>query len=111
MAMATGLSATCCSSERTPMVDRFKLHSTYRAPRFRLGDTVTCAVRGELRIVGMTDARIPWPLGRKVHGSNSLVVYGALARAVKRESVYAICNWFGVNYQTVAKWRKALGVR
>jgi hypothetical protein len=92
------------------MADRFKLHGTYRTPRFRLGATVTCEVRGELRIVGVTDARIPWPLGRNGRGRCSLIVNGTLARAVQRESVYALCHWFGVNYQTVTKWRKVLGV-
>src|SRR5688500_8779432 len=91
-------------------VDRFKLHGTYRTPRFRLGANVNCEVRGELRIVGMTDARIPWPFARSRYGRNSLVVYGGLTRAVLRESVLAICHWFGVNYQTVTKWRKALRV-
>jgi len=92
------------------MADRFKLHGTYRTPRFRLGATVTCKVRGELRIVGVTDARIPWPLGHSGRGARSLVVYGDLARAIRRESVSAICHWFGVHDLTVWKWRKALGV-
>ena len=92
------------------MLDRFKLHGIYRTPRFRLGSTVTCQVRGELRIVGVTDARIPWPRGNGRRGARSLVVYGALAHAVRRESVYAICHWFGVDDVTVWKWRKMLGV-
>jgi hypothetical protein len=69
-------------------------------------------VRGELRIVGVTDAPIPWPVGVGPRGgAKSLVVFGDLVRAIRRESVYAMCHyWFGVNYQTVTKWRKALGV-
>jgi hypothetical protein len=90
---------------------KLKLHGRYRAPRFRVGAKVNCAVRGELRIVGVTDARIPWPMGVGPRGGpKSLVVFGDLVRAVQRESVYALCHWFGVNYQTVTKWRKALGV-
>jgi hypothetical protein len=89
---------------------RIKLHGIYRTPRFRLGAKVKCRVRGELTIVGITDARIPWPLGKNCRGANSLVVYGDLARAVRRESVSAIRHWFGAHDVTVWKWRKALGV-
>jgi hypothetical protein len=93
-----------------PNSDRFKLHGTYRTPRFRLGAEVNCLVRGELTIVGITNAPIPWPLGRNGLGSKSLAVYGDFARAVRRESVSAVCHWFGVHDLTGWKWRKALGV-
>ena len=36
--------------------------------------------------------------------------FGDLVRAVRRESSYGICRWFGVHDSTVWKWRKALGV-
>ena len=91
-------------------IDRFKLHGTYRTPRFRIGAKVTCQVRGELRIVGVSEGRIPWPLGNGRRGARSLVVDGDLARAIRRESVSAICYWFGVHDVTVWKWRKALAV-
>src|SRR5688500_13188151 len=59
----------------------------------------------------MTDGQIAWPLGVGAKGgSKSLVVYGGLVRAVRRESVYAIFHWFGVHSWTVGKWRNALGV-
>src|SRR5687767_14165610 len=89
--------------------DRFKLHGTYRTPRFRYGAKVACAVRGEVEIVGLSNARIPWPIGKRAQG-RSLVLYGALARAVRHESNLAVCHWFGVRHATVWKWRKALGV-
>ena len=89
-----------------------RLHfGPYAAPRFRYGRKVDCEVRGEVTIVGLSDARIPWPLGR-VHGSYSrgLIIYGTLGRAVRRESNLAVCYWWGVTPQTVTRWRKALGV-
>jgi hypothetical protein len=92
------------------MIDRTKLHGTYRMPQFRIGAKVTCQVRGELRIVGMTDAGMPWPLGTVGRATKSLVVYRDLARAIRRESVSAICHWLGAHPVTVWKWRKALGV-
>src|SRR5262249_52410889 len=40
-----------------------KLLGTYRTPRFEYGDVVTCARRGDVRIVGLSEAPIPWPIG------------------------------------------------
>lgn len=40
---------------------RFKLIGKYRTPRFKYGDVVTCAILGEVRIVGLTNGRIAWP--------------------------------------------------
>jgi hypothetical protein len=91
--------------------DRYQLlHGSYRTPRFRYGAKVLCEVRGEPTICGLTEAPIPWPLGRRGRGKPSPVVCGALARAVRRESEQAICHWWGVCPTTVWRWRKALGV-
>ena len=63
-------------------------------------------------VTGYTDGPIPWPLGR-VRGRGGKpfpVLHGALVRAVRRESVVAVCHWFGVSRNTVWRWRKALGV-
>ena len=92
---------------------RYKLHfGPYRTPRFRYGAAVFCEVRGEVQIVGLSKGRIPWPLGRRRgHSSRGLVVYGALARAVRLESNQAVAHWWGVTGQTVTVWRKALEVQ
>ena len=46
-----------------PASTRFKLHfGPYRTPRFRIGAVVEDEVRGEVTIVGLTGARIPWPI-------------------------------------------------
>jgi hypothetical protein len=90
--------------------ERFRLIGKYRTPRFRIGRRVLCEVRGEVVITGMTDAPIPWPVGKGGRGRHSLVVYEGLARAVRRESEQAICHWFGVRTTTAWKWRKSLGV-
>jgi hypothetical protein len=89
--------------------DRFCLLGTYRTPRFRSGRKVLCAVRGEVTIVGLTDAPIPWPLGKRGRG-RSLVVFKDLAKAIRRESNQAICCWWGLTPRTISKWRKALGI-
>jgi hypothetical protein len=91
--------------------DRVKLHfGPYRTPRFRIGAKVQCAIRGELVIVGMTDGRIPWPLGIQGRGSRSLVVFHDLVRAIKQESHLAIVFWWGARRSTVQGWRRTLGV-
>lgn len=68
-----------------------------------------CAVRGELIIEGLTDGRIPWPIGRGAR-LRSIVLFGVLERAVLRESAQAIKYWWGVGSATVAKWRRVLSV-
>jgi hypothetical protein len=96
---------------RRSQPEQLKLHGRYETARFRIGSKVKCAVRGELKIVGVTDAPIPWPLGVGARGgAKSLVVRGDLVSAIRRESVSAICYWFGAHEVTVWKWRKALGV-
>jgi hypothetical protein len=90
--------------------ERFRLLGKYRTPRFRYGRKVLCAVRGEVTIVGMTEAPIPWPVGKGGRGRHSLVVYKGLAKAVRLESNQAVAYWWGVDVQTVSKWRKALGI-
>jgi hypothetical protein len=96
----------------SPMDDaeRFRLLGKYRTPRFRIDRKVLCEVRGEVTITGMTDAPIPCPVGKRGQGRHSLVVYKGLAKAVRRESNQAVAHWWGVDVQTVSKWRHLLGV-
>lgn len=89
--------------------ERFKLHGSYRTPKFKYGAVVQDLARGEVRIVGLTDARIPWPIGQKGRGK-SLVLFKGLAKAVRKESHQAVRHWWGVGADRVWKWRKALGV-
>ena len=77
--------------------DRFRLRfGPYRTPRFRYGKIVSCEVRGEVRIVGLSDAPIPWPIARKENGARALVVFKDLAKTVRRESNLAVAHWWGV---------------
>jgi hypothetical protein len=45
-----------------------KLLGTYSTPSFDYGDVVECARRGEVRIVGLSEAPIPWPIGQRLPG-------------------------------------------
>jgi len=85
------------------------LFGPYRTPRFRIGSLVRCEVRGEVRIVGLSDDPIPWPLCR-VGKWLVPVVYRGLAKAVRRESEQAVAHWWGIGKWQVWTWRKALGV-
>jgi hypothetical protein len=90
-----------------------KLLGKYRTPKFRVGDLVNCARRGNVRITCVSDAPIPWPIGQTLPKGRgrALILYGDLAKAVKRESAEAIMHWFGVKANTVWQWRKTLGCR
>ncbi len=90
-----------------------KLLGTYESPRFHVGAVVSCARRGDMVILGVSEAPIPWPIGRppgRGRGRTSLVLYRDLVKAVRRESAQAIAYWWGVSTLTVWGWRKALGV-
>jgi hypothetical protein len=89
-----------------------KLLGKYRTPRIRGGSVAVCARRGEVRVVGLSEAPIPWPTGRppKGRGHGGMVLFAGLADAVRRESVSAVAYWWAVTAQTVTVWRRALGV-
>ena len=64
---------------------------------------VRCARRGDVRITGLSAAPIPWPIGQKLPRgkARSLVLYGDLAEAVRRESAEAAMHFWGVKHATV----------
>jgi hypothetical protein len=77
--------------------DRYKvLLGHYKAPRFRVGQVVRCEVRGEVRVVGVSEGLVSWPVGIKA-SNRALVVYKGLAKAVRRESAQAVAHWWGVH--------------
>jgi hypothetical protein len=81
----------------------------YRTPRIKLGAVITDEARGPVTIVGLSKARIPWPVLR-ARNHRTVALFGALATAVRRESAVAVAYWWGVSRSTVHKWRRALGV-
>src|SRR5579884_614707 len=86
------------------------LHGPYRAPKVAAGEWLLHHLRGEVKVKGFTDARIPWPYGgcRGIKGRASLILCGDLIRAVQCESALAVCFWWGVGSTTVSRWRRAL---
>jgi hypothetical protein len=89
-----------------------KLLGAYQTPPFVYGDEVACARRGDVRIVGLSSAPIPWPVGQTLPKgrARSLALYGGLAEAVRHESAEAVMHFWGVKHATAWAWRKALGV-
>src|SRR4051794_41780355 len=55
-------------------------HGRDRPPRCRPGRVLLCDVRGEVVVCGVTDGRIPWPVGKRGR-ARLLVVTGGLAPA------------------------------
>src|SRR5262249_22229294 len=67
---------------------------------------------GDVIGAGWSDRGIPWPRCRRpgtYGGGPGLLIDEELARAVRLESVLAVCHWWGVTYSCVWR-RKALGV-
>src|SRR5690348_12679786 len=89
--------------------DRFRLLGSYRTPRFRYGRQVFCELRGWVTVVGLREAPIPWPVGKRGR-AETLILYADLERAVRREAAVAVAHWWGVSIWLVWRWRKALGV-
>lgn len=81
----------------------------YTAPAVRAGDWIDDEIDGRIEVGGWTSAPISWPR-RKKNGRPSLILTAELARAVRTESVEAICHWWGVGATKVWMWRQALGV-
>ena len=98
------------------MTDRERVQlrfGPYRTPRVRLGRALTCEARdADVIVVGYSDASIPWPIGqRRGRRARALVLYGGLAKAVRRESNQAVAHHWGLTPQTVTKGRRALEVQ
>ena len=92
------------------MFDRFRLHAgPYRPPRFRVGGTLDDRLRGSKRIVGITNALIPWPQFYNAR-KRALIVCGDLVHALHVESVQAVAHHWGIHPETVRRLRRALGV-
>lgn len=92
-----------------PRVRHRLLFGPYATPSFKLGQTVEDEIRGEVKIVGITAGRIPWPIGKRGR-ARAIVFYGSLVEAARRESSPAIRYWWGVGHSTAAKWRTAGGL-
>jgi hypothetical protein len=70
--------------------DRAKLLGTYQTQRFKYGDTATCGIRGPVKVVGLSNGRIQWPKCRSGKPARAIILCGALADAVRTESVRAV---------------------
>jgi hypothetical protein len=82
-------------------------HAPYVTPVIVRGAIVCCGVRGLVKMVGMSDAKIPWPIGQR-DGKQALIVYKGLARALKSESAEAVSAWWGVRVSVVKSWQRQL---
>ena len=75
--------------------DRLKLlFGPNQTPRFRVGQVVRCEVRGEVRIAGLSEAPISWPVC-KTGKWLVPIVYKGLAKEIRRESELAVAHWWG----------------
>src|SRR5207302_1145383 len=71
------------------------------------GRFLPCELRGTVKVGGYSDGPIPWP---KKWRTRSLILCGALVRAVRQESALAVAHHWAVCTDIVSKWRRALDV-
>jgi hypothetical protein len=82
-------------------------HGPYLSPPVIKGCRVTCLVRGVVKLVGLSNAAIPWPVGER-EGEQELVVYRGLARALQMESADAVAEAWGVPAAKIKAWQAAV---
>jgi len=86
------------------MFDHSLRFGPYLTPLVAIGVQVACEVRGLVRIVGLSEAPIPWPIGER-DGNRELIVYRGLARALRQETAEAITGAWGVSESIVREWQ------
>ena len=87
------------------------ISGSYKSPRFKVGQPLFDILRGDLVVIGVSEAPIAWPLGRSHPVCRPLPIMTVeLVRAVRAESELAVMHHFGVSRWTVCRWRRALGV-
>ncbi|MDQ3814572.1 MAG: hypothetical protein M3347_11550 [Armatimonadota bacterium] len=68
-----------------------------------------CLLRGRVRVDAFSDGPVRWPCFN--HGGRpGFILCGDLVRALRQEPSLAVQHGWGVRRQTVARWRKILGV-
>ena len=98
--------------ERVMSADQPKLLSgPYTSPEVKIGDAITCAVRGLVEVRGWHDkGAIGVPLGGVKSTRWAIVVSHDLLRALSIETSRAIQFYWAVSEPTVAGWRRALEI-
>jgi hypothetical protein len=81
----------------------------YAAPRTHRGVKLFCEIRGTVTVGGYSDGPIPRPRIKK-GGGHTLILFGSLVRAVRKEALIAVAHHWGVSQTIVWKWRRALDV-
>src|SRR5688572_648874 len=76
----------------------------YLTPVFAVGAVVECEVRGLVRVVRLSEGPIAWPIGER-NGQQELVVYKALARAIRQETPEVVAACFGVPLAAARQWQ------
>lgn len=89
--------------------ERFRLQfGPYAPPQIPRKQRLFCEMRGWLRVSPTwSDGLISWP---RRYRTGSIILCGDLVRAVKMESVEAVCYHWGICRNVVQKWRNALDV-
>jgi len=106
MAKKPRKAATPVPRRKYPPVSRFKfLAGPYRAPKIK--GVMHDEMLGDVPVVGMTKAPIPWP-ATEYRGESLPILAGDLVRAVCEEEERAVAHYWGVSKYIVGRWRAAI---
>ena len=86
------------------------LRGSYTPPRVRVGEELQCEIRGLSVVRDWHDAPIMWPLTWEPHKRRTLIVTGDLVKAMREETLAAVCANWRVGKSTVGRWKRALGI-
>ena len=83
----------------------------YRPPAYCVGTVLHDEYRGDTKVVGTTDAPIPWPGATYKKGRRDVllpILCGDLVRAVCEEDEQTVAHYWGVSFYMVETWKRAI---
>src|SRR5262245_1691579 len=79
-------------------------YGPYITPVIVRGARVQCAIAGIVKIAGLSNRPLPWPISEY----GELIVYKGLATALRKESLDAVSAHWGVSAEKLRQWRDML---
>jgi len=100
------------TSDKWPPVYQFRFRAgPYHSPSVSLGTIIHDEYLGDVKVAGMTAARIPWPgskYNRGRHDELLPILTGDLVRAICEEDELTVAHYWGITRYIVNQWKRAV---